>query len=85
MISNEMMPNVHECWTRFLVMLMALVLSQKIGIICIETLKLLNYCFIHKICAQQLPVAIYSASVVERAKEFWFLLEQETSMWPRNW
>ena len=55
---------VRECLTRFLVILMALVLSQKIRILCKVTLKSLNCCLIHKIWAQQLPAAIYSASTI---------------------
>ena len=51
---------------------MALVLSQKIRILCIETPKSLN-----KIYAQQLSAAIYSTSAVERATQFYFLLDQE--------
>ena len=76
---------VREYWTGFLVMLMALVLSQKIGILCNATPKSLNCCLIYKIWAQQLPAAIYSTSAVERATEVYFLLNQETSIWPRNW
>ena len=75
---------VCECWTGFLVMLMALLLSQKIGILFMKTPKSLNCCFIHKICAQ-LPTSIYSASTIEREIESYFLLDQETSIWPRNW
>ena len=65
---------VRECSTGFFVILMALVLSQKIGILCNATPKSLNCCLIHKIWAQQLPAAIYSASAVERATKFYFLL-----------
>ena len=42
---------VRECWTRFLVILMALVLSQKIEILCKIAPKSLNCCLIHKIWA----------------------------------
>jgi hypothetical protein len=35
--------------------------------------------FIQSICAQQLPVAMYSASVVESATLFCFFDDQETS------
>ena len=76
---------VRECWTRFLVILMALMLSQKIRILCKVIPKSLNCCLIHKIWAEQLPTAIYSASTVKRATEFYFLLNQDTSIWPRNW
>ena len=48
---------VRECWTRFLVILMALVLSQKIGTLCMVTPKSLNCCLIHKIWVQQLLAA----------------------------
>ena len=76
---------VHEYWTRFLVILMALVLSQKIKILCKVTPKSLNCYLIHKIWAQQLLATIYSASAVERVTEFYFLLNQKISIWLRNW
>ena len=76
---------VRECWTKFLVMFMALVLSQKIWMLCKVAPKSLNCCLIHKIWAQQLPTIIYSASIVERATKFYFLLDQDTSIWSRNW
>ena len=52
--------------------IMALVLSQKIVTLCKTTPKSLNCCFIQRICAQQLPAAIYSALAVERATKFGF-------------
>ncbi|PKU84544.1 hypothetical protein MA16_Dca020008 [Dendrobium catenatum] len=42
-------------------------------------------CFNHSTCATQLPTAIYSASAVESATEFCFLLDQETNDCPMNW
>ena len=56
----------------------------KIGLLFMEIPKSFNCCFIHIICAQQLPAAIYSTLAVERAIEFCFLLDQETSIWLRN-
>ena len=66
---------VPEWWIGFLVILMALVLSQKIRILCKVTPKSLNYCLIHKIWAQQLSATIYSTSAVKKATDFCFLLD----------
>jgi hypothetical protein len=47
--------------------------------------KSFNVAFIHKICAQQLPVVMYSASVIDSAILFYFLDDHETSDLPNNW
>ena len=52
----------------------ALVLSHLIGIY-----SRLISCFIQRVYTHQLPEAMYSASVVESATEFCFLLNHETS------
>lgn len=74
---------VLECITGFFEILMALVLSQKIVIGClISMLTSLKASFIHIICVQQSAAAIYSASVVERDIDDYFLLSQETRKSP---
>ena len=60
---------VLECWIWFLVRFITLVLSQSKGTLLIFKPKSSNYCFTQRICAQQLPVAMYSASAVERATQ----------------
>ena len=58
---------VLECWTGLLVSFTALSLSHSNG----TSLKLIpksfNVAFVHRICAQQLPAAMYSASAVDSA------------------
>ena len=44
----------------------------------------LNVYVIQRICAQHKPVAMYSASAVDKANEFCFLLCHETSECPRK-
>jgi len=44
----------------------------------------LNYCMIHRSCAQHAPAAMYSTSAVDSATEFSFLECQETKHGPRN-
>ena len=39
----------------------------------------------YKICAQQAPTAMYSASVVDKATLFCFLEDQDTSDLPSKW
>jgi hypothetical protein len=39
----------------------------------------------YKICAQQAPAAMYSASAVDKATLFFFLDDQETKDLPRKW
>jgi len=76
---------VRECNTGFLVRLMALVLSQKMGIRSSLRLKSNSCCLIHRIWAQQLPVATYSASAVDKATETCFLLCQLTKEFENKW
>jgi hypothetical protein len=47
--------------------------------------KSFNVAFIHKICAQQLPAAMYLASAVDSAILFCFLDDHETSDLSNNW
>ena len=53
---------VLECITRFLDKFMALLLSKWIGILFKKIPKWLSCCLSHSVWAQQLPVAMYSAS-----------------------
>ena len=71
------------CWTGFLKMLIALMLSQYKVITSCLTLYSSNICFIHNNWVQLLPSAIYSDSAVERATQFCFLLNHEIKLFPR--
>ena len=42
-------------------------------------------CFIQMVCVQQLLAVIYSASVVDSAIEFYFLLKHEKCEYYRKW
>jgi hypothetical protein len=76
---------VYECCIEFLDRLIALVLSYLIGIWSKLSPKSYKICFIHKFCAQQLPAAIYSTSVIDRATKFCFLLAQDISDDLKKW
>ena len=76
---------VLECWTWWFVRLMELVLSHSRGTLLTFNPKSSSYCLIHKIWAQQLPVTMYSASVVESATQACFLLCQKIRMKPSRW
>ena len=60
-------------------MLMALVLSHLMGTSEYVNPKSLSVCFIQSTCAHPNPTAMYSASAVDKATEFYFLLCQDTS------
>ena len=64
---------------------MALVLSHNNGILDKLSLKSLNYCLIHRLCAQQLPAEMYSASAVDNATHACFLLCQDIKLDPNRW
>lgn len=88
MIFNKMMSNINVLSSRmlnmFFKMLIALELSQKIGTLCMNIPESFNCCLIHKICAQQLPIEIYSTLAVERATKSCFLQDHDASMFPMN-
>jgi hypothetical protein len=63
---------------------MALSLSHSNGTFLKLIPKSFNVAFIHKICAQQLSAAMYSASAVDSAILFYFLDDHETSDLPNN-
>src|SRR6185437_8839356 len=71
--------------TGFLAIFTALSLSQRSGILSSFTPKSKRVCFIYRIWAQHAPAAIYSASAVDKATEFCFLLDQETRERPSKW
>ena len=76
---------VKECMTGFLEILMALVLSHKIGIGSLHFMCMsCRVCFIQIINGQQYYVAIYYAYTVDKDTEDYFLLDQETRQLPRN-
>ena len=73
------------CWTGLLVSFTALSLSHSNGT-CLKLIpKSFNVAFIHKICAQQLPAAMYSTLAVDSATLFCFLDDHETSDLPNSW
>jgi hypothetical protein len=72
-------------WTKLLVSFMTLLLSHSNSTFLKLIPKSFNVAFIHKICAQQLPAAMYSASTVDSAILFCFLDDYETSDLPNNW
>ena len=76
---------VLECCIGFLVRQIALVLLHLIGMWSMAIPKSSNYCFIYKTCAQQLPTATYSASVVDKATLYCFFENHDISMFPKNW
>ena len=76
---------VRECCTGLLASLIALSLSHKCGILLNSQPKSLKVCFIHRSWAQYAPIVTYSASVVDKATEFYFLELQDTRERPRNW
>ena len=76
---------VLECMTGFLVRLIALVLSHFRGIWSRFTTKSSSCCFTQILWAQQLPIAMYSASVVKSATQACFLQFQDTRELPSIW
>lgn len=74
-----------KCITRFLDILMPLVLSQKIDIVC-EKLTWIScrIWIIQRSCVQQVAIAMYHASIVDNAIELCFLLNQETKHCPKR-
>ena len=71
--------------TGFLKILMALVLSHRIGIGSSHVMCMsYRVCFIQIILVQQDAVAIYSASAVDKHDEDCFLLNQDTIQLPRK-
>jgi hypothetical protein len=68
-----------------LVSFTALSLSHSNGTFLNLIPKSFKVAFIQSICAQQLPMAIYSASAVKSATLFCFLDDHETSDLPNNW
>jgi len=76
---------VLECWTRFLVKLIALVLSHSNGILERLCPKWLSWCFNQMVWAQQLPTAMYYASAVDNATQACFLLCQDIQLDPSKW
>ena len=77
--------SLRKCITGFLDRFMALVLSKWIGILFKRIPKSLSCCLTHRVWAQQLPAAMYSASVVERTTQACFLQCQEIRLDPRMW
>jgi len=76
---------VLECWTGFLVKLIALVLSNNNEILERLSPKSLNRCFNQMVWAQQLLVAMYSASAVDNATQACFLLCQDIKLDLSKW
>jgi hypothetical protein len=66
------------------VILIELLLSHSNGIFLNLIPKLFNVAFIQRICAQQLPAAMYSALAVDNATLFCFFDDHETSDLPNS-
>ena len=75
---------VGECCTGFLVIQISLVSSYLIGITLRLTVRSKSYCAIHKILEQHAQAAIYLASTVNKATEFFFLKYHEFNDDPKN-
>jgi hypothetical protein len=76
---------VLACWTRLLVSLIALLLSHSNGTYLNLIPKSFKVAFIQRIYAQQLPVDMYLASVINNATLFYFFDDQDTSDLPNSW
>jgi hypothetical protein len=68
-----------------LVSLIALSLLHNNGAFLNLILKSFNVAFIQRICAQQLPAAMYSVSAVDNATLFYFFDDHETSDLSNSW
>ena len=76
---------VLECITGFFEILIALVLSQNMGIdSSYVTYMSCRFCFIQRTWVQHAAAATYSASAVERVIEDCFLLNHETKQPPKK-
>jgi len=64
---------------------MVFVLSHNKGTLQMFNPKSSSCYLIHKICAQQLPAAIYSTSVVDKATHACFLLCHDIRLDPSRW
>ena len=77
---------VLECITGFFKILIALVLSQNMGIgSSYVTCMSCRLCFIQRTWVQHVVATTYSASAVERVIEDCFLLNHETKQPPKNY
>ena len=75
---------VLECITRFFNILMALVLSQYIGMgSSYSTYISVKVCFIQRTCVQHVVSAIYSALAIDRDTDDCFLLSHDTKHSPK--
>ena len=88
-LSMQMSPfcwwSLMKCWTGLLVSFAALSLSHS-NRTCLKFIpKSFNVAFIHRICAQQLPAVMYSASAIDSATLFCFLDDHEISDLPNSW
>jgi hypothetical protein len=70
---------VLACWTELLVSLIELSLSHRNGTFLNLITKSFKVAFIQSICAQQLSVDMYSASVIDNVTLFCFFDDHETS------
>jgi len=73
-----------ECITRFFEILMALVLSQYIGMgSSYSTCILVRACFIQRTCVQHVVAAVYSALTVDKDIDDCFCLSHDTKHSPK--
>ena len=76
---------VLECWTKLLVSFTSLLLSHSNGTCLNLILKSLKVAFIQSNWAQQLPVEMYSALMIESATLFCFFDDQDISDLFNSW
>ena len=70
---------VFECMTRFLEIIMAILLSQIISKVWGQVIWMYyNVCIIHRCCVKQYATTTYSASTIDKVMELFFLLNRET-------
>jgi hypothetical protein len=75
---------VLECITGFFEILMALILSQYIGMgSSYSTCIFVKVCFIQRTCVQHVATAIYSTSAVDKDIDDCFLLSHDTKHSPK--
>jgi hypothetical protein len=77
---------ITSCLTLYYVNIcfIALMLSQNNVITSCLTLYYVNICFIQSSCVQLPPAAMYSTSAVDNDTQFYFLLNQEIRLFPKE-
>src|SRR3954463_11873830 len=89
MIPKEMMTYINMLRARMLHRIMSnfdstLIVTEEWNLLDMNTI-ILHVCLSHRICVQQEPTTIYSASAVEIETQFCFFEAQHTRDLPRKW